>query len=86
MQQLREKTELLERKLIFVQTENKVVSEAAQEYENELNELRKEFNSQSKQLKESSDQNTELLNELRQQKDEIDQLAFDVGVPSQPFI
>lgn len=82
IQQLREKNENLERKLILKQTEIKIASEAAQEYENELNELRTEFNSQSKQLKESTDQNAELLSELRQQKDEIDQLAFDVSFPS----
>lgn len=82
IQQLREKNENLERKLILKQTEIKIASEAAQEYESELNELRTEFNSQSKQLKESTDQNAELLSELRQQKDEIDQLAFDVSFPS----
>jgi chromosome segregation ATPase len=79
VQQLREKYELLERKLFLKQTEIKIASEAAQEYETELNDLRKEFTNQSKQLKDSTDQNTELLNELRQQKDEIDQLAFDVS-------
>lgn len=78
--QLRERIESLERKLILKQNEIKIANDAAQEYENELNAIRDAFNDQSKQLKETTTHNAELLIELRQRKDDIDQLLFDVSL------
>lgn len=78
IQQLKEKNESLERTLILKLNEIKIANDAAQEYENELNDLRHEFAEQSKQLKEANVKNVELSAELRIKKDDIDQLNFDV--------